>query len=342
MFKKYVFVCALLTAFSFKAFALEKEGKATLPIKGTLLSTVTDKERLAARKAALIDAWKNYVNDANINSISRTKAFDENKSDIDQKLDKCVSTPNECEFFSKIDFISEKVDKDLKTITVYLVVNINDQRISAYLNGKSAAGKQESGSGSGFAFLFLQRNVVTNKQSNDPGSDTLVRDKAKFAGDSAGGSDVSAKVNEGLVQAGFESMDFKDIADSCNNTSIYDEAVASFQQEGTVKNFADMAKFIKSCGKDPEININFKYFAVAEAESTAPVKDRGKQVIVTNLRIRVTSIVKGIPQNIANAGPIQIAGEGTDSITASRDGLIKAGAAAARLITDIMNEKKLK
>jgi hypothetical protein len=121
MFKKIVFAYALLAVFSFNAFALEKEGKATLPIKGTLLSTVTDKERLAARKAALIDAWKNYVNGT---EMSRVKKLDEYKAEIDQKLDKCVSAPNECEFFSKIDFISEKVDKDQKTITVYLVVNI--------------------------------------------------------------------------------------------------------------------------------------------------------------------------------------------------------------------------
>jgi hypothetical protein len=340
MFKKYVFICALMSALSFKAYALEKEGKATLPVKGTLLSTVTDKERLAARKAALNDAWKNYINDSNINSISRVKSFDENKAEVEQKLDKCVTAPTDCEFFSKIDFVSEKVDKDLKTITVYLIVNVNDQRITAFLNSRSAAGKKGAEPGSYFAFLFLQRNVIMNKQSNEAGSDTQVRDKAKFAGDSAGSRDAANTVNQSLVQAGFQSMDFKDIADACNNTSIYDEAVATYQQEGTVKNFADMAKFIKACGKEQDID--FKYFAIAEAESTAPVKDRGKQVIVTKLSIRLTSIVKAIPQNIAVSIPMQIAGEGTDSITATSNGLIQAGTAAARVIIDTMNEKKLK
>jgi hypothetical protein len=337
MFKKIVFAYALLAVFSFNAFALEKEGKATLPIKGTLLSTVTDKERLAARKAALIDAWKNYVNGT---EMSRVKKLDEYKAEIDQKLDKCVSAPNECEFFSKIDFISEKVDKDQKTITVYLVVNINDQRINAFLTSKSAAGKQESGTGSGFAVLFLQRNVIINKQSNDAGSDTQVRDKAKFAGDSAGSRDDANTVTQYLWQSGFQSMDFKEIAEACNGKTIYEDAVATYQQEGALNNTSEMAKFIKACGK--ENDIDFKYFAIAEAESSAPVKDRGKQVIVTKLTIRVTNITKGIPQNIAVSRPIQISGEGTDSITASVNGLVQAGTAAARIIIDIMNEKNLK
>ena len=92
MLKNYLISTLILSALSFNAFALEKEGKATLPIKGTLLSTVTDSERVTARKAALIDAWKNYVNDASINSISRVSTLEKNKSEIDQKLSKCVGT----------------------------------------------------------------------------------------------------------------------------------------------------------------------------------------------------------------------------------------------------------
>jgi len=43
----------------------EQKGRATLAIKGTLLSKITDAERLATRRAAILDAWKNYVNNPN-------------------------------------------------------------------------------------------------------------------------------------------------------------------------------------------------------------------------------------------------------------------------------------
>jgi len=331
-----------LEGYAPEAAAIEKDGRATVPIRGGVFSPVTDKERLDARKAALVDAWRNYINDPRISSQARMNTIERNKTEIDAKIERCISNPGDCDFFSSVNYISENLNKDNKTLTVLLIANVNDQKVNAYLGNASPAGKQQSGSGSGFAFLFLQRNVTTNTQYDGSDSNKSVRDTAKFGGDLAGGSDVAAKLNEGLVQAGFESMSFEDIASTCNGMSIHDEALASYKQSGTVSNFAEMARFTKACGLDPNNGINFKYFAVAEAEVSAPLRDRGMQTIVYNIRVRVTNITRGIPQTIASAGPYQFTGRGPDSITASRDGLQLSATAAARIITDIMNEKGLR
>jgi len=331
-----------LSGYGPEAVAIEKDGRATIPIRGGVFSPVTDQERLDARRAALNDAWRNYINDPRTSSQARLNTIERNKAEIDAKIARCVLNTSDCDFFSSVNYISENLNKDNKTLTVFLIANVNDQKVNAYLGNVSPAGKQQSGSGSGFAFLFLQRNATTNTPYDGSDSNKAVRDVAKFGGDLAGGSDVAAKLNEVLVQAGFESMSFEDIASTCNGMSIHDEALASYRQSGTVNNFAEMARFTKACGLDPNNGINFKYFAVAEAEAQAPLRDRGMQTIVYNIRVRVTNISRGIPQTIASAGPYQFTGRGPDSITASRDGLQLSATAAARIITDIMNEKGLR
>jgi hypothetical protein len=331
-----------LSGYGSEAAAVEKDGRATIPIRGGVFSPVTDQERLDARKAALNDAWRNYINDPRTSSQARLNIIERNKAEIDARIARCVLNTSDCDFFSSVQYISENLNKDNKTLTVFLIANVNDQKVNAYLGNVSPAGKQQSGSGSGFAFLFLQRNATTNTQYDGSDSNKAVRDVAKFAGDAGGGSDVAAKLNEVLTQSGFESYSFEDIAGTCNGQSIHDEAVASYKQTGTVSNFAEMARFIKSCGSSPDFGTNFKYFAVAEAEVTAPQRDRGMQSIVFNIRVRVTNITRGIPQTIASAGPYQFTGRGPDSITASRDGLVLSAKEAARIITDIMNEKGLR
>jgi len=332
----------VLSGYGPEALAIQKDGRATIPIRGGVFSPVTDQERLDARKAALNDAWRNYINDPRTSSQARLNTIERNKAEIDAKIARCVLNTSDCDFFSSVEYISENLNKDNKTLTVLLTANVNDQKVNAYLGNVSPAGNQQSGSGSVFVFLFLQRNATTNKQYDGSDSNKAVRDVAKFTGDAGGGSDVAAKMNEGLTQSGFESYSFEDVAANCDGQSIHDEAVASYQQTGTVGNFAEMARFLKSCGSSPKWGVNPKYFAVAETEVTAPQRDRGMQSIVFNTRVRVTNITRGIPQTIASAGPYQFIGRGPDSITASRDGLTLSAKEATRIITDIMNEKGLR
>jgi len=350
--------------------ANEQRGRASIAIKGGFFSKITDEERLATRRAAIFDAWKNYLNNPVSNSISRVNIFDANKAEVDAKLSKCVTSPSDCEFMSQIFFESEKIDDEKKTFTVIVLVSINDQRVTAFVNSKSPPAKAASITNSGFAFLFLQRNATSNKQTLEKREDqaeaagslelestpnsvsasakksasversqTQVRDKTKYAADAGGGADVSARVNSALGQVGLDTSEVKDILDGCEKSSVYDEAVASFQQQGTVGNFADMAKNVRVCGV--QLDQPFKFFGIAEAEASAPVPDYEGQMIVFNVRVRVTNIEKNIPKTVGSAGPIQIKGVGKASADATRNGLQKVGDAASRIIIDILSQKNL-
>jgi len=347
----------------------EQKGRATLAIKGTLLSKITDAERLATRRAAILDAWKNYVNNPNTGNISRIQVMDDNKTEIVAKLNQCAVSPGDCEFMSKIEYTSEKIDEGKKTYTVTVIVSINEMQVSAYLSKKSSAGNTASGEGSGFAFLFLQRNTTSNKQTLDKSegqaeasasveedlkensasasvkksasierTETSVRDKAKYAEDIGGGQDVATAINQDLVQSGFEVTDVQEILGDCNEESLNDEITSSFKSQGTIgKLFSKIANSIKKCREDQ----NFKFLAVAEAEASAPYRERGMQIITMSIRVTVRNIEKRDARTIASAGPIQISGEGRDSATATKNALGKVAAAAAKIIIDTMNRKKL-
>lgn len=336
---------------------VQVSGRASVAVKGSLLSSVTDEERRAVRKAAVLDAWKNYLSDPAVATQARLRILDERRAEVESNLE---------QFMSKVEYLAEKVDKETKMLTVAVAVTVNDERVSMFINKYSAAGRQASGSGSGFAVLFLQRAATTNKQVNDrreekteksvsaettgedsnvtasskkrvstESSTTAVRDSTKFQVDKGAG-DASAALNESMGQAGFETTDFKDVADACGNPSLYDEAVEGYAQTGNVTNFNDLAQFTKNCGK--KLDQPFKFFATAEAEALAPRKDRGEQIVMVNIRVRVTTIEKAIPKTIGNAS-FQLNGSGPDSISATRDAMKRTGAQVARVIVDILNQK---
>ena len=348
----------------------EQKGRATLAIKGTLLSKITDAERLATRRAAILDAWKNYINDPNTGNISRIKDMDNNKTEIVAKLNQCAVSPGDCEFMSRIEYVAEKIDEEKKTYTVIVIASINEMQVSAYLSKKSPAGKTASGEGSRFAFLFLQRNTTSNKQTLDKregqaeasasvevdskensasasvkksasieSTETSVRDKAKYAVDISGGQDVATALTQDLNQSGFEVSDVEAILYDCEQDSINEEIMSFFQLQGTIggRQFSKIANTIKKCREDQ----SFKFLAVAEAEASAPYRERGMQIITMSLRVTVKNIEKRDAITIAAAGPIQISGEGRDSSTATKNALAKVGAAAAKIIIDTMNQKKL-
>lgn len=348
----------LLLALAVPASAqVQVQGRAQVAVKGGLISSVTDDERRAVRKAALADAWKNYLNDPAVASQSRLRILEQHQKEIDANLE---------QFMSRVEYLAERLDKETKMLTVAVAVTINDERVSAFISKHSTAGKQASGSGSGFAVLFLQRAATTNKQVTDrreekqeksvtagtegdddgasmstkkrtasESSTTAVRDTTKFQADQGAG-DASASLNERMGQAGFETTDFKDVADACGNPTLYEEAVDGFARTGNVTNFNDMAQFIKRCGK--QLEEPFKFFATAEAEALAPRLERGEQIVRVNIRVRVTNIEKALPKTIGNA-QFQLDGNGPDSISATRDAMRRSGAQVARVIVDMLNQK---
>jgi len=181
-------------------------------------------------------------------------------------------------------------------------------------------------------------SASVKKSASIERTETSVRDKAKYAEDIGGGQDVATAINQDLVQSGFEVTDVQEILGDCNEESLNDEITSSFKSQGTIgKLFSKIANSIKKCREDQ----NFKFLAVAEAEASAPYRERGMQIITMSIRVTVRNIEKRDARTIASAGPIQISGEGRDSATATKNALGKVAAAAAKIIIDTMNRKKL-
>jgi len=81
--------------------AVNVKGRATINIKGSLLSSVTDAERIAARKAALLDAWKQYLADPDV--ASQTRTLQKFSNEIEGNLE---------QFMTNIQYLEETVNKD--------------------------------------------------------------------------------------------------------------------------------------------------------------------------------------------------------------------------------------
>jgi hypothetical protein len=282
-------------------------------------------------------------------------------SEIESNLEK---------FMTRIENLGEKLDKDKKLYTVVISAQILDDKVMNFVSDRTGAGQQASMSGSGFAVLFLMRNAVSNKQFDDgkeETSETSVNSQAED--DGAGNSSRSTKkrsssessttqkadkekfeVIEGADQAqsalgrvmgpaGFEITNFKDVADACEQSSLYDEAIEGSARKGTVPNFNELAKLTRNCGK--KIEQPFKFLAVVQAEVGAPRKDRGRQEVVATIRMNVQNIEKPIPVSIANT-EFQTTGEGKSTAEARGDVMKRVGSQVGKEIVDMMNKKNLK
>ena len=349
-------VFALLSITS--AEAVNVKGQATINVKGSLLSSVTDAERIAARKAALLDAWKQYLADPDV--ASQTRTLQKFSSEIENNLE---------QFMTNIQYLEEKVNKDKKQYTVFLAAQIMVDKVQQYVSGRTAAGKQESGSGSGFVVLILVKrgksgtqfeetrveeveksvsaktegdedgsvSSSTKKRNSSGGSTTQRADDEKFVFE--GADQAIAMVGKELAPSGFETTNFKDMADACNQTSLYEEAMEKYQREGESPPIGALAKFARDCGKKNELS--FKYFAIVMAEIGAPFKEKGEQRIVASIRMNVQNIEKGIPKSVATT-EFQNTGNGKTSAQAQGVVMKKAGTQVGREIVDALNAKGLK
>lgn len=352
------FVAILMFSLGGSAEAVIVTGRATINVKGSLLSSVTDAERIAARKAALLDAWKQYLSDPDVASQARTL----------MKFSKEIENNLE-EFMTRIEYREESVNKDKKQYTVFLAAQIMDEKVQAFVQERTGAGQQASMSGSGFAVLFLMRTGTSTKQfdetreleseksvsaqtvGDDDGSVSSTSKKRSSSGGSTTqrADDEKFKVIEGADQAaamlgkimgpaGFEVSEFRAIAEACEQSSLYDEALDGYTRKGTVPNFASLARLTRECGK--KLGQPFKYLAVVMAEVGAPFKEKGDQMVIASIRMNVQNIEKPIPVSIANT---EFQNKGNGQTTAQARGVVmsKVGTQVGREIVDMLNKKGL-
>jgi hypothetical protein len=352
------FAAVLIFSLAGIAEAVNVKGRATINVKGSLLSSVTDAERIAARKAALLDAWKQYLSDPDVASQARTLL--KFSQEIEGNLEA---------FMTRIEYLEESVNKDKKQYTVFLAAQIMDDKVQAFVKERTGAGQQASMSGSGFAVLFLMRSGTSSKQfdetreqvseksataqtvGDDDGSVTTTTKKRSSSGGSTtqkaddekfkvieGADQAAAMIGKVMGPAGFEVSEFRVIAEACERSSVYDEARDAYVREGTV-NIAAMAKLTRECGK--KLEQPFKYLAVVMAEVGAPIKEKGEQVVIASIRMNVSNIEKPIPVSIANT---EFQNKGNGQTTAQAQGVVmsKVGSQVGREIVDKLNEKGLK
>jgi hypothetical protein len=335
------------------------KGIATVPVKGSLLSAVTDVERKAARRAALIDAWKQYLSDPDVASQART--LQKFSGEIEANIEN---------FMTRVEFLDEKVDKEKKLYTVMVAAQVMDAQVQMFVQDRTGAGSQASMSGSGFAVLFLMRTGTSNKQfddsreqtsdksvsaqttGDDDGNVTVSSKKKTTTGSSAtlraddekfktveGADQAAAMLGKVMGPAGFEVSDFKSIADACEQSSLYDEALEGYSKKGTVPNLTQLAKLTRECGK--KLEQPFKFLAVVMAEVGTPTKDKGDQTVTASIRMNVQNIEKPIPVSIANT-EFQNSGIGKTTAAARGDVMKRVGEQVGREIVDMMNKKGLK
>jgi hypothetical protein len=350
-----LFVFALFPIVS--AEAANVKGTATINIKGSLLSSVTDAERIAARKAALQDAWKQYLADPDV--ASQTRTLQKFSSEIENNLE---------QFMTKIVYLEETVNKDRKQYTVVLAAQIMADKVQQYVTSRTAAGKQESGSGNGFVVLVLVKRGKTNiqfdetrvneveksvtaktegdedgsvssstkKRTSSGGSTTQKADEEKFVFE--GADQAIAVIGEVLLPAGFETTNLKEITDGCEQTALYEEVMDKYQREGEAPPIAKLAKFVRECGKKNDLI--FKYFAVVMAEVGAPFREKGEQRIIASVRMNVQNIEKGLPKAVATT---EFQDTGNGKTTAQAQGVVmkRVGKQVGRVIVDALNAKGL-
>jgi len=177
----------------------------------------------------------------------------------------------------------------------------------------------------------------TKKRTSSSSSTRQSADEEKFVV-IEGADQAEAMVGRELTPAGFEVTSFKVLAEACDQPSLYEEAMDGYKRDGTVPNFATLAKLTRECGK--KVEQPFKYLAVVMAEVGTPLKEKGEQWIVASIRMNVQNIEKPIPKSIANT---EFQSRGNGRTTAEAQGVVmkRAGSQVGKEIRDMLNAKGL-
>jgi hypothetical protein len=355
-----VFVAAAVMAWG-NAMAVEVKATATIPYKSFFSSTPSDSVKHEAIAKAKLNAWKDFTSTFN---MAKQKAYQQLEPHFLSHLD---------EYIIDYAILGDKVDKKTKTFSVMVRVKINESKVDSKLSSASAAGSLKSGEGNGFGFIFMAREVAEIKSFDErktkistSESKTDAAEKSKIGGgtmassenietfkkEQTGGNtvrkadqiqyavssqqDINAAMNEVLTPAGFEVIDYADIAAECGGADlevIKSEFSRSYELSGTTRKAA-----IDSARKCQVV-----YFAVGTLDvgmqDTDPVSGL-KRVNVT-VNAQVWNIAKGLPRQVASVNSDPYAGLGPDQVVAKRNALKKAAGSAAKTIIDQLNAKGL-
>lgn len=343
------------------AWAVEVKATATVPYESFFSSKPSAAVKHQAVSEAKLNAWKDFTSNFN---MAKQKAYQELETYFLSHLD---------EYIIDYSILGDKVDKNTKTFSVMVRVKINESKVDSKLSSTSAAGNLKSGEGSGFGFIFVAREATEVKsfderktrisasesktnatEKNEIGGVTMAsyENIEKFKKDQTGGNtvkkadqvqysvsspqDINAAINEILTPAGFEVIDYVDIAAECGGAdpeNIKMEFSRDYQLSGTTRRAA-----IEAARKCQVV-----YFAVGTLDvglqDTDPVSGL-KRVNVT-VNAQVWNIRKGLPRQVASVNSDPFSGLGPDQVVAKRNALKMAASSAAKIIIDQLNAKGL-
>ena len=344
------------------AIAKEYKGKAFIPYKPSAFSSKpSDEIKHKAIEEAKLNAWKNFTAEFN---MARQKEYKKKETEFLNHLDEYI-----------VDYVilADKVDKGTKTYKVMVRVNINESAVEAKLSSESEAGKNGSGEGSLFSFIFVAREALEVKsydarktKISKTDSKTMAEEKSAvgngtmISGDSkksmtkvqSGGNtirkadkvsyrvssaaDMDSVVNEILSPAGFEVVDYNDVVNECGGVEL--EIIKeefSANQEISRRARKSALRGAREC--------EVSYFALGTLDvglhDTDPVS--GLKRVHVSVNAMVWNIEKRLPKRVASVNSDTFAGLGPDPDVAKNNALKKAATSAAKIIVDQMNAKGL-
>jgi hypothetical protein len=352
---KLIFLLLLAFTLPTSSFAKEITARATLPYKFYNSDT-----RAEGMEKARMSAWKKYTSSF---SVARKSTYRANKKEILKNLPDLIVEEL---------IVQEKNDKESKIYKVSLRVNFDDNGVTALFNDLSASGNQGLGMASDFGSVLIARVKGTskkydNKRVNISESDALdsVTQRAASNGndsvDSAGTKTFSRKasggsttrkrtmttweidesyqetlvgaIEESLVDAGFEPMDYNDLSEygAPYMDEIYKEATDKGVLKGRTKSK------IKKAAKDAE----WGYLGMGRVDLDLPITDGATGLFKVGARVhyQVYMFKNGKARSVAKVRAKQVYGLGETEDFATNEALNQAAQAAVTTVVDQLQKK---
>ncbi len=360
-----ILVGMLLSISPAKAESWQTKAAGTVTFQGSLFNNkpkpeVKEKALNQARDAA----WSDYV----------SKMSGATKDLYLSLEDTFLSDLNK---YMTVTITGEDVDtKDKKKMryTVWVRAEIDDSAVQSVLRTNSAAGQQDSGDGSLFAFVFVSREVIARTEYEDKktdisasesaavseenvavsgnsvsesseqssmtktttgGSTEKKADKLKYA--VASSQDINAAMSNVLSTSGFEIVEYDDVVSECGGT----------EREVIMEEFSesdDMSRKSRKGAISGSRECEVMLFATGTLDIGQSDTDpsSGLKRVYVSARAQVWSLEKRLPKKVASVGPVQWPGTGADAKVAMRNALILAAEEAAKEIVAILNSKGIR
>ncbi|TXK95121.1 hypothetical protein BMR02_13105 [Methylococcaceae bacterium HT1] len=352
---KQALLLMLIVTFSTSLYAKEITARASLPYKSYNSDT---REKGLAK--ARISAWKKYVGGF---SVARKSTYRSNKEEILRNLEDLI--------MEEI-VVQEKNDKEAKNYKVSLRVSFDDGSVTALFNDLSASGNQGLGMASDFGSVLIARVKISSKgydkkrvdvkeseglnsvseQAASNGNKTVDSVGSKtFSRRASGGSTtrkrtastweidesyqetLSGAIEESLINAGFEPMEYNDLSDygAPYMDEIYDQAT----DKGVLKGRTKSA--IKNAARDAE----WSYLGMGRVDLDLPITDAatGLFKVAASVNYQVYMFQNGKSRAIAKVSAKQVYGLGETEDYATNEALNKSALAAVTIVVDQLQKK---